>query len=417
LAKEKHYLTQVVIKSLQSYEGPTSDLSAVVRDYQEVITLLKRKLYDHALDRTNKALADAWALELFEVVIQLLYAKHSSLFNMQRFTKLPPLTAELKKASALTIEEFEMVQLRGEAMYYDRSRNKPKEFKALMQHPLLKGKVEKLKSLRAQIIWFNIRHLNLFSNASQPAELREVAIAEVNHYKKHPQIKIINPVAYYGSFIRVAEAESATGNHVAALQSFEKVKSILKPTSQLPKLRVESFTAYLNIAIVTELRYLKRYKEALAMLEKTAPIIRQRPSMEIHQHFFDYALVLFHLQRSKEAIDKIEELLQIKEDVANDIQRYIRPLLILAQLDIGNAQLIPYLIKSAKAWMKRGKSTLEGADLFFSLTYAIAKAPETQRRQRWLKLKEATDQGRLENFNREFLLKEWVDRKLTRPGF
>ena len=45
---------------------------------------------------------------------------------------------------------------------------------------------------------------------------------------------------------------------------------------------------------------------------------------------------------------------------------------------MGNNTVVPYLIKSAKAWMKRMKKSKPGFDEFFSYTYALAKAQRTE---------------------------------------
>ena len=103
-----------------------------------------------------------------------------------------------------------------------------------------------------------------------------------------------------------------------------------------------------------------------------------------------------------------------QRDVAADTQIFIRPMQILAHLDLGNYQLVPYLVKSAKSWMKRGKLSDPEVDLFFSLTYAIAKAPESKRKGAWVKLKEAAATQKMERINKEIHLSRWMEQKLKR---
>jgi hypothetical protein len=90
-------------------------------------------------------------------------------------------------------------------------------------------------------------------------------------------------------------------------------------------------------------------------------------------------------------------------------------MMIMVHFDSENYSLIPYVIKSTKAWLKRKKIKNPALDVFFHHAYAIAKAPGYKRRDGWLRLLEAVEAKEMESFDVYVRnLKSWINTKLSR---
>jgi hypothetical protein len=410
LADQKYYLPQVILRVLRNAEEQSSDIGIVYRLKEDAVSLASRRLFDYSLDVIDKALDKARQLEIFEVIGELLLTKHICLLNLQRYDELSVITTEYQKAMNALSELFEIYAIRGEATGLAANPKKASELKKLLAHPLLKGKMQNLKSLKAQIAWIHIKTL-IFGTTNSVADLLVLAREEVSHFKKHPAIKVINPVAYYVSFTHLANAYTSQGNHEEALKIMEDLKRILKPSPQINKARIDSIWFYVEMSCGTIMADMKRYREASERLVALIPKMDNRPLAEQYEILFYSALSLMHQQRPADALDRVDELLRKKDDLSGRFQLYVRPLMLLIQLQLGNYTLIPYLVKSSKSWMQRQKLNHPEADLLFKQLLASAKPSLLPRQDALKKLEKLIDNGSLADMNKVLNLKDWASAK------
>ena len=156
-----------------------------------------------------------------------------------------------------------------------------------------------------------------------------------------------------------------------------------------------------------------RYTDVITLFKKIENLLPERPLNEqVHATFY-HAAALFRQKKYNEAINGLEHLLTIKEDVAIDVKMLVRPLLIMLHMDMNNYPLVPYIIKSAKLWMKRANIDTEEVELFYSYAYSIAMAPEFKRAALFIKLKGEIKQGNMKSINRDLKLGIWSETKIT----
>ncbi len=75
---------------------------------------------------------------------------------------------------------------------------------------------------------------------------------------------------------------------------------------------------------------------------------------------------------------------------------------------MDNHQVVLYLIKSTRAWMKRHSIENTEIESFLSHTYAIANAPVTSRKTQWQKLKASAAKSGMDKLNKEMHLSHWL---------
>ncbi|MDB5282044.1 MAG: hypothetical protein JWO06_1119 [Bacteroidota bacterium] len=417
LTDDKQYLQQILLQCLRNFEEISSDTKAeqiIHIGREDAWVLMSRRLHAHALDIAEKTLVKAWEFERFELIADLLSIKWVCLYNMEQFEELTE-SNEQKKVAEILAELTELNTLRGRVVALERKRGDKSDFKKILQHPLLKMKPDKLLSLRAQIAWFETMIKCLIGGEFDYTKALEIGRLQWAHYDKHPTVKKVNPLVWILSYSYLANTELGAGNGLNALKVLEKMENLLSdPTMPLSKATLTALKAHVFVLRTEILFNLQRFKDVVSEVAKANAYIEQRPVYERIIVLFYHTLALLHLKQSESAVNSLEELLQLNTEQRLDIQTFLRPVQILAQLDMGNYQLVPYLVKSARAWMKRKKISSPEVELFLSFTYAIARAPEPRRREHWLKIQKALDAGEMKLLDKELNLKVWLESKLAR---
>ena len=222
--------------------------------------------------------------------------------------------------------------------------------------------------------------------------------------------------AYILAHISLAQVESFGGNYKGALRLLNLVQPLLnKPPQYLSAENMEKINFYIRHTRAHVTLALHQYKESVELGKQLYAIKKTLRPEEKYTSLHEFALALLHTGQSNEAYHKLEELLLMGDGLRADLHLYVRPLIILAQLDLNNFSLVPYRIKSTKAWMKRQKIENAGLDIFFHHAYAIAKAKDKgQRNTAWHNLNTAVQKGELKGFNEHMRsLKNWLQ---TRPA-
>lgn len=411
LADDKYYLSNALLQSLRYYEEQNHNANALRRNFEEAILLSERRLFDYALEIIDRSLKGAWEMELYELIAQLLKVKLTCLHSLGRHKEMPHLLDEYNKATSAGQEIFELALLGGAINRVECERVGIQEFKKHSEHRLFKKDVKDLQSIGAKIRWFDVK-FRYYIVITDGKKVLQTAQNEVKYYEENSEIKSINPIAYVVAYTRVANGEFEVGNFENALIAIQRFEKILEDRSLgLNKARIDSLKYYAGLFTALVMRKLGRWQEAYLYAKKNYEGSEGRPVYEQFSGTYDYVLALFALGKLNEALIKLEELLQMKEDIRVDLQAYLRPLLIMIQMDNGNYQLIPYLVKSARAWMKRKKIILPDAELFFKHAYSISKAAESNRKKEWLKLREAISKGKLNSLAMELNLESWIDKK------
>jgi hypothetical protein len=416
LAFTKHYLSEALLRCLRNFEEIESDTPEdhlVETGKADAQVLVDRGLFVYALEVIKKTLAGARKFEMLETICQLLSIQIVCLRNLERFEELEEAYTEREKMTIVLHEFRELTLLDSRVAAIERNRKQQAELRRILQHPLLKKMVNELLSLKAKITWFQTQFAcNILLEEHSTA--LQFARQQYEYYQKSPVIKWVNPAMWAYSYSILANAELETGNAARALELVEQMER-----SRAMQHLQKNTAAYLKMhgsTFKTELLFkLCRYKELLEFVAKADKrLAGSRPVYDQFLTLFYQGLALFHTGQSDEAVVKLNELLQLTDERRKDLQNYIRPVIILCQLQLQNYATVPYLIKSTRAWIKRSKNTSDEVELFLSLAYSLANAPETERRGRWNKLQEALNHNKLSAMDKELHLKSWMEQRMSR---
>jgi hypothetical protein len=419
LTDDKYYLQQMLLRCLRSFEEQSGDHSAqhiIHINRADVQLLANRRLNDHVIELADKTIAKALECEMFETANQILYVKFTALFNLERFDEIPGNMDEYDRVLKIMSELNSLNRLRSEASAVERKGNGEQEVKNILAQPLLKIKPENLLSLKAQISWFEIM-LRCHHATGTPdiAKGLDIARMQVRLFEKNTGIRQMNPLALVMAYDFLANSELLAGNSAAALDVLQKgIEMGNDPGVNFSKATRKAFNEHFIAVRTLTLYRLQRFDETITEAEKSTSYLVQRSAYEQVTVLFYHAMALLNTRRSDLALEKLNQLLQINTEDRIELQKYARAAMALAQLDMGNYQVVPYLIKSAKAWMKTRKITDNEVSAFLSHAYSIAMAPETEKRKNWLKLRDTKTAGQMKALDKELHLKLWLENKLAR---
>lgn len=405
LADDKHYLTQALLQSLRNYDQEANEISILRNQKENVHALVTRRMFSFADDIIARILPRALELEAYELVDSLLAARSSCRGNLGQYPERDD-TLEIHNHTADCLTQIiQLMELRNLARNLEIKAAGPAPFAKVLKHPLMKGGVSRLMSLRAKSLWYEIT-AHYYSVLMDESALVKVATEERKLYLKNPQIKIINPIVYLTNLSRLA------GNGSDYLQRMKFVehmaKELLNPDIKLSSQRRESIAWGNNLIRLWNLRHLHRFKEALPVAEKLYAVGQNRSEYDFFSIGFENALILLQNGKAAKAADVIEELLKIKSEVRADMQPFIRVLHIMAQLHLGNYTLIPHAVKSVKFWLKKRGGRNAELDTFLKHAGLIAKGP-VDKKPLWAALQNDVQAGKTNTINYLLQFDVWLE--------
>lgn len=414
LADNKHYLIQAIYKALRTVEEPDWKVPELLKTVIDINNLNERGLYDISLALIEKTMEQANHFEKYAVIIALLNSKITALIGLGKINELEQVSIDLKKVSSINSEFTEFVAIgRAIQMHCAAATDESKQqVLKLLNHPLMKKKPDDYLSARYVSYWYN-NYQQAYYLLGKQDKLIETTRQMVDYYQQHPRYIDIDATSVILSQITLSQVEIVARNYDAAFKLLHGLLHYLtKPPKYLSPISYSQVRFYILHTHAHLLLVTGNYKESYQVGMDIYITMQNRSLAERYNIVHNISLALLHMGKPVEAYEKLEELLQMGDDVRSDLQMSVRPAIILAQLDMGNYQIVPYLIKSAKAWLKRKNvSDIELSD-FFHYTYAIANAAPLQRSEAWGRFSEAVKSGAMKNLNESlYTLDNWLTSK------
>ncbi|MFN8286940.1 MAG: hypothetical protein U0V74_09325 [Chitinophagales bacterium] len=405
LTDDKYYLTQALLHSLRNYDTESSEIALLRANKENARSLLSRRMFDYAIDLLQKTIEKAWVLEAFEHISELLLLRSLCLQNAERLEEDDNMLAQQHKASLLLNELVQLYDLRKKARNLEVKGSEARAFKNILSHPLIKNGVNKLQSLRSKSVYYEIM-AHYYSSSLMVKELLQSSREERKLYLKNPQIRAINPIVYLTNITRLTNGEP---DHEVRLELIVQLhKELHHPEIAISPQRANAIRWRSMLLRLWSLRHLGRFKEALRDAEKYYAENENRNSYDHFSITFELILALMMNGRTADAVEKVDELMREKSDVRSDMQPFIRLLNIMVQLELGNYTLIPHLIKSSKAWLKKNNVEHGELSLFFKHANAIATTP-LNKRTAYQQFKKDIDDGKLQKIDELIHLGRWVE--------
>lgn len=408
LDKQKSYLAKVLLKSLRIYKDGISFTAEMTNYLLEIEELMGRRLFDYALELIDKALARAEKKDFQYLVPAFLYFKLDILILTGKYEDLQQVDDRMQAVQFVNAQQHSIHTMLARVQQFEQSGKAPEHF-AYHKHPLLKIKPEDIISKRSLIGWFTMMNFYQVVTKMSPEKAVLLVRKQVEMYETDKSLRTVSAMQYIYSYQWLAIAEGEAGNHKAAWQASETLLEIIN--SYKKTLKPGTINGLLDNVQVIRIRLLflmGKYEESRALAAKVEAEALVPDLQTQFASTFGQALGLLHTGNSADAVVKLDELSQMQQDIRTDMQPYIRPLMILAQLQMDNHQVVLYLIKSTRAWMKRHKIDNPEIESFLSHTYAIANAPVATRKAQWQKLKASAAKSGMDKLNKEMHLNHWL---------
>ncbi len=407
LEKQKSYLAKVLLKFLRLQKDGVSFNATMTNFLLEIEELMGRRLYDYALDVADKALAHAEKKDHQYFVPAIMYYKLDIIILAGKYELLQDAENKMQAVQGINTEQQSVHVMLARVQQFEHSRRQPQHF-AFHNHPLLKMKPEDFVSKRSLVGWFTMMNFYYVLAKKSTDETVRFVRKQVAIYEKDSSLRAISSTQHLYSYKWLASAEGQAGNYEKGLEAIDRLIEVI-PTyaKRLSPATINTQYEAANVMRANLYFYAGRYQDSLALSIKAYATRHLQEEYLLFSLVFIYAKGLLHTGNAEDAVKLLDELLQMNPQVRTDFQPYLRPMLLLAHLHMGNYSVVPYLVKSSRAWMKRREITDSEVEIFFSHAYAIAKAPVTKRKEQWKKLYVATGTG-MPNMNKELHLSRWV---------
>lgn len=407
LADDKHYLNRVLLSNLRSIVPLETEADILYSEFEDARHLVRRGLYTYAAETAECTLKLARTGEYFDLMYNLLTLLHTCYNHLQNYQRMHRIGEECRQLAILSAERNEMRWITGMAADFNLSKHgKAGSFDKLMMHPLMQKQPEQFNSELARAEWFATKH-RYYSTHAGREEVYKATLHEWKYYKNNTNVKKHFPRIYILTLTRMINAEYVAGNFKQMQQLACQLKQEVNgPALKIGKAQQLYYADYADCMLLLALYGLNQNER---VLETASKMTYARMPVYQCMYLFCQAAALISLQRPSLAIDKLEELLKLGNDVRPDLRGIVRTMIILAQYDLGNNQILPHLVQSTKLWLKRNEVLDEEDELLFSLLAAIVKPNNnTACKNAWNKLITAIEQGKLNYICHTIHFEQWV---------
>lgn len=407
LADDKHYLTRVLLSNLRSNVPLETENDILYNDFENARHLVRRGLYTYAAELAEDTLKRARNCEHFDLMYGLLSLLHRCYSNQQNYGRVHAIGEELRLLAVQSTERNEMRWITGMATDLQLKVHGAKQgFEKLMQHHLMKKPPGELHSALARAEWFETTYRYYYYKGDRQA-IYNATLREWEYYKTDKTIKQRFPNIYILTCTRMINAEYSVGNFAQMQKLAEQLKPELKGTAlKINKAHQQYYADYADCMLLLAFYGLHQNEK---LLETAAKMTYTRKPIYQCMYLFYQAAALINLQRPAAAIDKLEDLLKLGNDIRPDLQGAVRTMIIIAQYDLGNYQILPHLVQSTKLWLKRNGVLGKEDDLLFRLLSAIVKPNnESKHKQAWQNLLKAINSNKLPVICETIHFKKWV---------
>lgn len=414
LTDVKYYLTQTLLQSLQNFDRPNGSYIQLQNNKESVRTLMLRRQFAFALDILERNLERAWELEAFELIPEMLSMRARCLFGISRYVDDLQQAVAYNKCNEVLKELFELQDIANIARKYHAEANSVEKFEALLKHNLLANGLETLASLRAKLLYYEV-WINYYIITYKRDVVTKLQREEQTLYKQSPILKVISPAGYVTNELILSSSETTAGNHEIACQMLEALgKELDKGELELTPQQLQSLRVSVASFKLWPLRHLGRYTDAIKVVQGIYEAVSQRSEIDKFTVLFEYSLSLLLVGHAESSLKVLDELFRIKPTVRADMQPYIRVISLMVQMSLGNYAVVPYQVKSTKAWLKKQNVSNPEFDLLFKHFLQIAQAAD--RRTAWKKLTDDLAEGKLKNTDGLIQLGHWAKVGLGKRG-
>lgn len=354
----KNYLYNNILKSLRLFHSERSKLNELMDILRDVQILYEKSLYKQCRKLLDKAKKIAYTYEKHSHILAVLdwektLARTSAYANTEEkdlmvfYDEINETMEKLRNINEywkLTMNSFLLRKKQGEI----RDKTELKKFNEIIKHPLLQSE-NKATSFQSKTFYFNIKGLYYFTNKDYNNLL--------NHCKKLVDLLEANPLLmkednYISSLYNLLLVQIELRQYNDALDTIKKLRDFKSnSTSMQTRIFVTSYDTEINLYLRTG-----EFEKGIPLIKEIEEGLKkfgEKLNKESEVLFsFNIAYLYFGQGEYNNSLNWINKIINDKElTVREDIQCFARILNLLVHFELGNYDLIEYIMKSTRRYL------------------------------------------------------------------
>jgi tetratricopeptide (TPR) repeat protein len=418
---EKNHLYKLILKSLRSFHADNSISSMLKHEIKNIEILYKKALFKECNKFLHRAKKIAKSHEKFYYWFELISWEKQLLEEAYEAGEFDKNLDELIQEEQLVIEklrnlaEYQMLYSKINYLYrsggFARNESEKKEVDKITNYPLIKGKNTAL-STRAATICYYVKGLCSATNRDYETSFGFfLKVKEI--LDNNPLIKKDLAKRYVRTLSNLLYCYIDNNNYEASFDLIQKMRVLHKEKGfGSTDVQVKIFTA----SYIAELLIYDRMGEYDKALEIVDAIVEGMDEFgeKINKEqeivfYYNLAYVYFGAGQYNKALFWINKVLNDNEQtLRQDIYSFSRLFNLVIHFELGNNDLLEYIIKSTYRYLNKHKRDYEVETVLLKHLKKLARmTTEEQQMEQFLKMREELDE--LFKDNNERVVLEYFD--------
>lgn len=354
----KNYLYNTILKSLRLYHSEKSKLNELIDILRDVQILYEKSLFKQCRKLLDKAKKIAYTYEKHSQILAVLdwekiLARTSSYADIEEkgllefYNEHYETTEKLNNINEywkLTMKSFLLRKKQGEI----RDKTELKKFNQIINHPLLKSE-DKATTFLSKTFYHNIKGLYYLTNKDYKNLLIQ-CLKLVELLEANPLL--MKEDNYIASLYNLLLVQIELKKYDDALATIKKLRNLetKSPTMQA-RIFVTSYDTELNLYLRTG-----DFDKGILLIreiEEGLKKFKDKVNKESEVLFaYNIAYLLFGIMDYENSLKWINKIINDRElNIREDIQCFARILNLLVHYELGNYDLIEYIMKSTRRYL------------------------------------------------------------------
>ncbi len=386
----KHYLRNLILKSLRSYYSQHSSEARLYQILQDIEILYQRDLFQLCLQTINKAEKLALQYQHHWALLQVYSWKRRVQLLRKGATRSRHEIGEI-----LILERKSLQKLRDLNDYWQLTidisgKFGDENFGNILKDPCLQD-LSKASTYRSRIFYYHLQYtVNTILGDSVKAELSLDEL--INYLESHPEQLSEDPSPY----------TTALNNKIGLLlnsRRLDEISPILETIRNIPakyklrnydrmaaKLLLRSYNVELEVY-----RDTGQYDRGVQLIPRVRAFLEthhQHIPMEYHVLlYYQFAHLFFMKKNFSQALADINHILvQRYGGVRNDIIGYAQFLNLIIHYELGNITVMRYAVAATRRFLKKRKKVMEFEKILMNFFSKISTKPSSHHPELFRKL-------------------------------
>ncbi len=393
LPSEKNHLYKLILKSLRGYHSDSSISSILKQEIKNVEILYKKALYKECkkfLKRAKKAAQEHekfyYWFELISWEKQLIEEEYEQGIFTYDLDKL--IEEELMVIEKLrNLAEYQMIYSRINYVFrsgnFNKNDSERKVVEEIANHHLIKGKNTAISDRAASICYYIQGLCNITNRDFATAQSKFLRTKQI--LDNHQKVKQDLPIRYVRTMKNLIFCNIASKNLNKAQQLINDLKGLSgqKGFNSID-VKVKIFTFSSNTQIMVYDRQ-GEFQKALSTVEE------MKEGLELYRYklskeqailfYYNIAYIYFGVGWHKDALKWVNKILNDNEQtLRQDVYNFTRLFNLLIHYELGNYDLLEYIIKSTSRHLKKSEKDYQAEEVLIKFLKKLIRVDSKEER-------------------------------------